>query len=209
MSHTYVMAFESTHAAMASEAALGVCACARGHDSDPARDIGGLRHVDALRCGRRCRSGHARTGVRRCPRPLGAVSRDVENGIRASREAIKPAKQNEEGCALPRFLYTVGFCGQPTKSAVRKNGAVKLAEMRVNRTHPRRSARPATALKAARSTRNLFISICRLLQRSNQANILRNFRGGPTRRVMRSRKARKRGPGIDAAKAFAGRHRAS
>ena len=108
----------------------------------------------------------------------GAVSRDVENGIRASREAVKPAKQNEEGCALPRFLYTVGFCGQSTKSAVRKNGAVKLAEMRVNRTHPRRSARPATALKAARSTRNLFISICRLLQRSNQANILRNFRGG-------------------------------
>ena len=107
------------------------------------------------------------------------------------------------------FLYTVGFCGQPTRSAVHKNGAVKLAEMRVNRTHPRRSARPATALKAARSTRNLFISICRLLQRSNQANILRNFRGGPTRRVMRLRKARKRGPGIDAAKAFVGRHRAS
>ena len=93
-------------------------------------------------------------------------------------KAVKSAKQNEEGCALPRCLYTVGFCSQQTKSAVRKNGAVKLAEMRVNRTHPRRSARPATALKAARSTRNLFISICRLLQRSNQANILRNFRGG-------------------------------
>lgn len=172
------MAFESTHAAMASEAALGAAHAHAAMIPTPRAISAGLAACLCALMRKTIRSGHARTGVRRCPRPLGAVSRDVENGIRASREAVKPAKQNEEGCALPRFLYTVGFCGQPTKSAVRKNGAVKLAEMRVNRTHPRRSARPATALKAARSTRNLFISICRLLQRSNQANILRNFRGG-------------------------------
>ena len=35
------------------------------------------------------------------------------------------------------------------------------------------------------------------------------FSRGPTRKVMRSRKACKRGPRIDAAKAFVGRHRAS
>ena len=180
------MAFESTHAAMASEAALGA---AHAH----AAMIPTPRAISAG-CGMSMRfdaeddaaAGMLAPGVRRCPRPLGAVSRDVENGIRASREAVKPAKQNEEGCALPRFLYMAVVTSASNKKRRSQERRSNAGGDACESNTPETFCAPRNGFEGREVHQepiHLHMSVVSTVKPSKHST---QFSRGPTRKIMRS-----------------------
>lgn len=135
--------------------------------------------------------------------------------------SCKPAKQNEEGCVLPRILYTVGFsvAGQLEAPGHFARNARKKRRSQERRSKAGGDACESNTPETFCAPRNgfegrevhqepihLHMSVASTVKPSKHST---QFSRGADEKSMRSRKARKRGPRIDAAKAFAGCHRAS